>query len=87
VAELRRFLEQRFVVQLVEDLADGLGVKVKLGGEHVRVRVTVTRPPHLGRGRAQAVGSIRGLVVNEQLVADLLDDKLLRSGKRQRVAR
>jgi hypothetical protein len=87
VAELRRLLEQRFVVQLVEHLADGLGVQVKLGGEHVRVRVTVTRPPHPGRGFAQAVGSIRGLVVDEQLVADLLDDKLVRSGERKRVAR
>jgi hypothetical protein len=77
VAGLRGVLQERVDIQLVEHLGEAFGVEVKLRAQDGRARIAVTRPPDLSCGSAQAVDSIRGPVVDQQLVTDLFEDESL----------
>jgi len=80
--ELEGRLEQAAALELGECAVDLLGVEAELGAHVLDRGPAVATAPDPSRARAQAVAAGVGLVIDEQLIAELLDDQILRPSNR-----
>jgi hypothetical protein len=82
VRELRSSVEQAAREYLFQGAGNELTVEAELCAQVVDCRLAVAGPPDARSDRAEAMGPVARRVEDEQLVADLFDDKPLRPCER-----